>query len=242
LILSDITVMGPGYCVIGLEQVSFDLFRSIRPMPPGAFAWREPFPYQRGARVKGTLTTLPTSPPHTEDRQLGGLAAAGPPLSEHELVQLLLKAEVAVDLEHLFGCPLNRSTAGGNVWVDPDKATRSICGCLYENIRFRVVEDPERLTLRAQLLLASGERLNSLPVVDREWRRYLYRVLDHLRRSQPNPQPEAFLNRSIRPRLLAAPQRLVRLGLARPTAGKCWVMLDSLFPQPQISWLEDSST
>jgi len=233
--------MGRGYCVIGLEQVSFDLFRSVRPMPLAGFAWCEPFPYQRGARVKSMLTPVPTLPPHLEDRQSEGLTAAGPSLLEQELVQSLLKAEIAPDLEHLFGCPLDRSTAGGNVWVDPDKATRSICGCLYENIRFRVFSDPQGFTLKAQLVLASGERLNNLPVVDREWRRYFDQVLDHLRRSGMNPHPEGFLNRSIRPRLLATPQRLARLGLARPKEGKCWVMLDSLFPQPQISWLEGSN-
>ena len=39
LILSDITVMGPGYCVIGLERVAQDAFRSVRPLPPRSYAW-----------------------------------------------------------------------------------------------------------------------------------------------------------------------------------------------------------
>jgi hypothetical protein len=31
--------------------------------------------------------------------------------------------------------------------------------------------------------------------------------------------------------------RFARIGLARPNSGRCWLMLDSLFPQPQESWL-----
>ena len=38
LILSDVTIMGLGYCVIGLEQVSSGSFRSVRPMPPALTA------------------------------------------------------------------------------------------------------------------------------------------------------------------------------------------------------------
>jgi hypothetical protein len=39
LILSDITEMGSGLCVIGIEQVGKNEFHSVRPMPPMGYAW-----------------------------------------------------------------------------------------------------------------------------------------------------------------------------------------------------------
>lgn len=44
LILSDITEMGQGFCVIGVEHVAQDTFRSVRPVPQGAMHGPTHFP------------------------------------------------------------------------------------------------------------------------------------------------------------------------------------------------------
>jgi len=240
LILSDITVMGQGYCVIGLERVSPDSYRSVRPMPPQAFSWREPFPYNRGDCVRFDPVPFVVSRPHLEDQQSRGLIKTGRSLSETELVECLRKAEVSPDLEHLFDCPLQRSTQGGKaVWVKPSEARRSICGCEYDNVLFRLYPEPTGFSLRAEILLRSNERLNSIPVVDREWRRFAGCLVQRIQRREPLPLAQRFLNWSVRTKLLALPQRFARIGLPRPKADQqCWLMLDSLFPQPEDSWLD----
>ena len=156
-------------------------------------------------------------------------------MGEVELVAMLHKAEVSADLEKLFGCELHTDTHGGNAWVDPGSATRSICGCQFKNIRFRVFQDAGEVNLRARLVLQSGETLNSLPVVDREWRRFLSDLIHRSSESGVSPASEGFLNRSIWGKLMRAPYRFARIGLARgkQMEGKCWLMLDSLFPQPK---------
>src|SRR5579872_6881052 len=101
LILSDITEMGTGLCVIGVEQVAQDSFRSVRPLPPRGYAWNKPFPHTRGNAVLfESAPTLP-SPPHGEDQNTYGLRSGGQRLSESELVSLLKRAEVSADLEGL---------------------------------------------------------------------------------------------------------------------------------------------
>ncbi|PYV18962.1 MAG: hypothetical protein DMG21_03335 [Acidobacteria bacterium] len=51
--------------------------------------------------------------------------------------------------------------------------------------------------------------------------------------------PYPLLNGGIRKRVLESPNRFARIGLAGAKEGeeKCWLMLDSLFPQPEESWL-----
>jgi len=152
---------------------------------------------------------------------------------------MLQRAEVSAELEGLFGCELHTDTSGGNAWVDPSQADRSICGCLYKNLRFLVFQDPSRVTLRARLVLISGETLNSLPVVDREWRIFMDEVVERLAKSQRPIDLDRYLNRIIRPKLLQVLHGFARIGLARADKGhKCWLMLDSLFPQPDVSWLD----
>jgi hypothetical protein len=182
------------------------------------------------------------SPPHLEDQDTHGLAPAGKEVGEDELVDLLHCAEVSPDLEGLFGCELHTDTQAGNAWVDPGSATRSICGCHFRNIRFRVFGDPGDLNLRARLVLQSGETLNSLPVVDRDWRRFFDNLVQSRPKCRTTLELEAFLNRTIRNELLGARYLFVRIGLARgrPSEGKCWLMLDSLFPQPISTWLDSA--
>jgi len=267
LILSDITVMGPGYCVIGLERVgsanldasasaalptpesmqAADLqkgrvcarFRSVRPLPRIGAAWPKTFPYSRGSTVCFLPAPSSAVPPHLEDQNTHGLATAGEAVSEVELVDMLRTAEVSANLEELFGCELHTDTQAGNAWVDPGSATRSICGCHFRNVRFRVFGDPGDLNLRAKVLLESGETLNSLPVVDRDWRRFFDDLVQSRSKSRTTLELEAFLNRAIRKELLRARYLFARIGLARgrPNEGKCWLMLDSLFPQPNPAWL-----
>jgi hypothetical protein len=239
LILSDITEMGPGYCVIGVERVAQDSYRSIRPLPPRGYAWNKPFRYERGNGVRYVPAPTVASPPHIEDQNTFGLSAAGRSVRETELVGLLKSAEMSIGLEELFGCELHTDIHGGNAWADPRAATRSICGCQYGNSRFLVFEDPGRVTLRAKLVLPSGETLNSLPVVDREWRGFVNDLMAQPSKSRVRLDPDRFFNRSIRPQLMQAPHHFARIGLARANKNenKCWLMLDSLFPQPNAAWL-----
>jgi hypothetical protein len=240
IVLSDITVMGQGYCVIGLEHLAPGSIRSVRPRPLQGFAWRDPFPFGRGASINCNLTPIANAAPHIEDRQSTGLLPTGRSLSEDELIQCLNYAEVSTDLRGLFGCALKSDTRGGNWWADRKEAIRSICGCLYTNIWFQVIEEPERTTLRARMALPSNERLNSVPVVDREWRRFLRQAAARIKEAGRPYGAEQFLNRFIRRQLLRSLKGFARIGLARPEAqsGKCWLMLDSLFPQPRQEWLE----
>jgi hypothetical protein len=239
LILSDITEMGPGLCVIGVERATQDAFRSVRPVPPRGNAWPNTFPHRRGSIVGFDPAPTPASLPHIEDQCTHGLSSRGRSLTEIALLDLLHHAETSADLDGLFECELHTDTPGGNAWVPPDSAMKSICGCQYTNVRFRVFEDPGRTTLRARLVLPSGETLDSLPVVDWEWRN----LVRGLEREPLGPSGSSYietrLNRRIRAQLMKASYRFARIGLARPSGEKCWLMLDSLFPQPSTSWLTD---
>jgi len=240
LILSEITIMGQGYCVIGLERVSPGSFRSVRPRPPRGFAWREPFHGKRGDSVLAHLTPVPgAKPPHTEDHQSQGLKKTDRTLDGAQLVSALKHAEVARGLEEMFGCAIVTQNSRGNGWIPSGQGSRSICGCEVKNIRFRIFEDPGRVSLRAQLVCPSGERLETLPVVDREWVALLHRLMDHFKDQQAAFRAARFLNGPVRRELMNSPNLFARIGLARGMQDeKCWLMLDSLFPQPKDSWFD----
>ncbi len=240
LILSDITVMGQGYCVIGIERVSAGVFRSVRPMPPRGYAWPDPFRYTRGDLILAHLTPRSDAiPPHMEDHLSAGLRKGHTTLDEGQLVSALKQAEVAASLEDLFGCNVASQSSRGNRWIPSGQGSRSICGCEVKNIWFRVFEDPGRLTLRVRLALRSGERLESLPVVDREWTAFLPRVMRHFKDGHAGFQAEKLLNGLGRREMMNSPNLFARVGLARGMQDqKCWLMLDSLFPQPKDSWLD----
>lgn len=236
VIISDITIMRDGYCVIALEQVAPGSFRSVRPMPLWGFAWRAPFPHQRGDHVECDLRPHKEArPPHTEDLERGELSATGRKIGEPELIRCLRQAEFAENLHSLFGANLQTS-GGGNAWVVPGEARRSICACRYRHIWFQLFQNADGLRLRARLGLFSGESLRSLPVVDREWQRFIETAFGPRIPADQLKQSEASFNRAVYPRLRGM-HALARIGLARESAGRCWLMLDSLFPQPQEAWL-----
>ena len=186
---------------------------------------------------------MPTSAagPHIEDQNTQGLTPQGGPLGEDELVDLLQHAETAERSEELFGCGLHSDQLRGNAWVPPASAIRSICGCAYSNMRFRAYLDADKVKLVAMLSLTSGEVLHSLPIVDWVWRQFLAVVVQRLPKRPMRDDLDALFNRSIRARVLDSPTQFVRIGLPRPrlNTNKCWLMLDSLFPQPDSTWLDD---
>jgi hypothetical protein len=232
--------MAQGYCIIGLERTAQGSFRSVRPLPRRGHAWPAFFPYGRGSIIRYSPATTSKSMPHVEDQHTQGLAPSGEQLGEPELVEMLRRAELSANLDGLFGCPLHVDTQGGNAWAEAASATRSICGCEFRNIRFRVFSEHGEANLRAKLLLPSGEILYSLPVVDREWRQFFSELVRKLSQSGMTPGTETLLNGSIRSEVLRSPYQFARIGLARGTSSeerKCWLMLDSLFPQPNAAWL-----
>jgi hypothetical protein len=238
LILSDVTVMAPGYCVIGLERLPSGAFRSVRPRPPSGFAWLNPFPHRRGESVLADLRPMAgVKQPHTEDHESRGLTKTCKTLAESDLVGALKQAEVAQSMEELFHCEVASQSSRGNCWIPSGQGCRSICGCEVENLRFKVFEAPDRATLRAWLVLRSGERLESLPVVDREWVACFHRLIESFKGGQAGLRTQISMNGALRDQLIESPWRFARIGLARGMQdGKCWLMLDSLFPQPQESW------
>jgi len=108
-------------------------------------------------------------------------------------------------------------------------------------MRFRVYIDAAKVKLVAMVALASGEVLHSLPVVDRAWRQFVAELVRRLPKLPARSELDALFNRSIRPRVMDNPVHFVRIGLPRPKQekDKCWLMLDSLFPQPDVTWLDD---
>ena len=64
-------------------------------------------------------------------------------------------------------------------------------------------------------------------------------LVKRIQRADPLPLAERFLNRTVAEKMLLSPQRFARIGLPRPrTDRQCWLMLDSLFPQPNEAWLD----
>lgn len=226
--------------MVGIEQVGQNQFRSVRPMPPSRFAWPIELGLQRGTFICFEPVATSAAPPHVEDQNTHGLQQGGELLAEDELVDVLQHAETSEHTEGLFGCGLHSGQLGGNKWVPPDSASRSICGCVYVNLRFRIFMDSDRPKLMAMLSLSSGEVLHSLPVVDWAWRQFLAQMMSRFPRRPAQKDVDAFFNRNIRTRVMDSPTHFVRIGLPRPRRDehKCWLMLDTLFPQPDPAWLQ----
>jgi len=235
LLVSEITRMNDGFCVIGLER-SGGHFHSLRPLPRRGYAWVR-FPYRRADRVAFDLLTTAVVPPHTEDRSAANDRKVGF-VSESELVSSLKHAEVATSVKDMFGCDVHVSRRGGDaVFVMPAEARRSVCGCEIESVRFTFHFYPK---IRVAVVLKSGERLQSLPLVDADWNEFIAVLAEQVEdRARIRSRLEELFSSFVYPQIQASAFRFVRIGLSRPDREKfCWFMLDSLFPLPKKSWLE----
>ncbi len=228
LILSDITRMGAGLCVIGLERTESG-YRSVRPGPTRGHAWPAQFPYHRGDRIQYHLMPAETKPPHVEDHRSNGLMKKVGSLTEEELLNCLRQAELARSLKDLFGCPVQVKQRGAFIW--PTRAQRSICGVEDPRIRLKMVARE----IRAIVGFPSGENVE-LKVVDRSWELFAEAALARLEGITRLHRLHSFFEA----KLAAAHEgRFVRIGVTRPSPRRCWLMADSIFPMPRKSWLAE---
>ena len=51
--------------------------------------------------------------------------------------------------------------------------------------------------------------------------------------------PGRFLNSHFHYKIMSCPHHLMRPGLARPFHDRSWLMLHTLFPQPEPEWLQE---
>jgi hypothetical protein len=233
IILSEITRMQAGRCVIGLLQAG-EHYRSVRPLPSRGHAWPGNFPYHRGDRLQFFLSEVFPAKPHLEDRPSTGVRGNPGRVPEEELVRCLRQAEMADRLKDLFGCPVTPRRYGHNVCTEPGQGTRSICGCDFLNLCLRLLGTE----VRAKLILPSGETLHDLPLVDRDWNEFIEAACTQIRGANQVQRLNRFLTSRVPDILARDPKRFARIGLSRPYDGGCWLMLDSLFPLPQQAWLE----
>jgi hypothetical protein len=235
LILSEITRMAGGHCIIGLQRHG-DACRSLRPLParhPEVNAWPADFSYQRGDLLQLELSTLEVFRPHLEDRKSTGILGVSGQLKEEELLDCLRRAEVAASVKDLFGCAVQPGQTGASVHAP--RAVRSICGAEARKVRLKW----EAQALRAYVALASGEVLPDLPVVDRSWRRFVEAVIGKMSGDNRGQR----LNRWLGGQAFDAVNCFVRLGLTRPHPprwGRCQVMLDTLLPMPRQSLMKEA--
>lgn len=211
LVITEITLMRPGFCVIGLEEAQ-QSFRSIRPIPPTGYSWRT-FGHKRGDILRFDLASKVGSPPHVEDRNSTGVLGIVGQRTESDLLKCLHLAEVADQVGDLFGCEVRESPIGGpSVWVEPKQAKRSICGCRFDNIHFQLYPD----RIRVALSLPSGEPLRSLPLVDRDWNRFVEQCVQRIGGAHARDELEQLLNSEIRRFILDRSRGFARIGLPRP--------------------------
>lgn len=233
LLITEITRMGSAFCVIGLEHDK-DTIRSVRPIHPVNNAWRY-FPYRRGDIMRCELARISGAKPHVEDRLSSRGLEKETDVSEAQLVTYLRRAEFADSLSELFSCAIHENRGGAGLFAKPSDATRSICGAQTRNLRFEMCGNE----LRATLVLASGEVLRDLPVVDRDWRDFVDAALAPIRGANRLARLQRFLDSPFQYKVLSCPHHFVRLGLTRPYNEVCWLMLDTLFPLPSRDWLEE---
>jgi hypothetical protein len=232
LLITEITRMGPAFCVIGLQREK-DKIRSVRPVSATANSWLH-FPYQRGDVLQCELAPFSGAKPHIEDRVSTSGFEKESNVRESEVVTYLRKAEIAGSLLELFGCPLHENRGGG-LFAKPPEATRSVCGTVTQNLRLELCANE----LRATLALSSGEVLRDLPVVDRDWRDFIDAALGEGRGANRATRLERFLSSQFHYKVLSCPHHFIRLGLTRPYHDLCWLMLDTLIPLPKQDWLEE---
>jgi len=233
LLITEVTRMGPAFCVIGLQRDK-EKIHSVRPVSPNTNGWRH-FPHQRGDVLQCELTPFCGAKPHVEDRVSMRGFQKDSSVSEAETVTYLKKAEIAHSLLELFGCPVHPNKSGSGLFANPPEAKRSICGTETRNLRLEFCANE----LRATLVLSSGEVLRDLPVVDRDWRDFIDAALAGSRGANRLGRLERFLNSQFHYKILSCPHHFIRLGLTRPFHEVCWLMLDTLFPLPKPEWLEE---
>jgi hypothetical protein len=233
LILSEITRMKPGLCLIGLAPDGGG-FRSVRPLPPRGHSWPLPFEYHRRDRLRfAFLSKEDASRPHVEDQPTAGIVERTGWVSESDLREHLLRAEMARDIRQLFRCRVMTKKRGA--FAIGKLACRSICGVGAKRVRleWRLKE------IRASVLFPSGETLPDLPVVDHSWHSFAEAVLRRL----SGPDRIQRLNEYFASRMAEEERggrsHLLRIGLTRPRPNACWLMVDTLFPLPRRAWLED---
>ncbi len=235
LLISEITRMNDGFCVIGLER-NGEHFRSLRPLPRRGYAWKG-FSYRRADKVAFDFLAALAVPPHTEDRGTANDRKVGF-VSQSDLVGSLQQAEVAPSVKSMFACDVHVSRRGGEaVYVLPTEAARSICGCEIASVRFTFHFYPK---IRAAIVLKSGERLESLPLVDADWSEFISVLAEQVDdQAHIRSRLEGLFSSFVYPQIQSSASRFARIGLSRPDReGLCWFMLDSLFPLPTKSWLE----
>lgn len=231
LILSDITRMAGGHCIIGMEKAG-DCWRSIRPLPPQHNAWPASFQYKRGDRLLFKLEKVTADRPHLEDMRSTGVLECKGRITEEDLLEHLRKAEVAKSIESLFGCKVTPGKHGAHLHAP--KANRSICGADVTRLRLKC----EGQDVRGSVRFAGGESLMDLPVVDRSW----YAFLKEVQEKMGGPNRAQRLNLYLENRLGAIDRFFVRIGLTRPHPpkfGRCQVMLDTILPMPRKSWVDE---
>ncbi len=233
LLITEITRMGPAFCVIGLQREK-DKIRSVLPVSATANSWMH-FPYHRGDVLQCDLAPFSGSKPHIEDRVSTRGFQKESTVSEPEVVTYLRKAEIAGSLPELFGCVLHENESGSGLFAKPPEAKRSVCGTQTQNLRLELYANE----LRATLALSSGEVLRDLPVVDRDWRDFIEAALATRRGANRLARLERFLNSQFHYKVLSCPHHFIRLGLTRPYHDVCWLMLDTLIPLPKHEWLEE---
>ena len=235
VLITDITLMTAGLCVIGLVRDE-NSYRSIRPLPPRGPAWTE-FPYSRGSMIGFNLFLPEVHPPHLEDRWTNGVIEMTARVPEVEVVERLRKAETSETLEGLFRCQVHENP-NGRMYAEPGEAARSICGCVPANLQLRWEGGPGQL--RASLALASGQTLPDLKVVDHDWNDFVGKALNPGRGANLSQRLNRFLVGGFQQKVLSCSHLFVRVGLTRPMhQDRCWLMLDTVFPLPQTSWLEE---
>ena len=233
LLITEITRMGPAFCVIGLQREK-DKIQSVRPVTATANSWLH-FPYQRGDVLQCDLAPFSGAKPHIEDRVSTSGFEKESTVPEPEVVTYLRKAETAESLPELFGCALHENKSGSGLFAKPPEAKRSVCGTVTQNLRLEFCANE----LRATLALSSGEVLRDLPVVDRDWRDFIEAALAIRRGANRLARLERFLNSQFHYKVLSCPHHFIRLGLTRPYHELCWLMLDTLIPLPKQEWLEE---
>ena len=233
LLITEITRMGPAFCVIGLQHDQ-QKFKSIRPVSSTANGWRH-FPYQRGEILECSLAPLSGAPPHVEDRVSTRGFKNCSTVAEHEVSGYLSNAECSDSLRGLFECRIYENKRGTGAHALPEEARRSICGCRTQNLRLELCGNE----LRATLSLPSGEVLRDLPVVDRDWLDFMDAALAEKRGANRTVRFERFLNSQFHYKIMSCPHHFVRIGLTRPYRDVCWLMLDTLLPLPKVDWLEE---